>query len=531
MNHLGIIWFRRDLRLADNRALAVVAESGRPFAAVYLPEWDARPRGQAAQSWLQASLESIDIELRGHGGELWRLEGRPEDVLPVLGRVLSAEIVAWNRLVEPESIALDERVARALERGGSRALRFDSDVVFELTDRLARSGRPFRQFAPFWSSCLSQLEPVPPEPVPHRLNPIGAAAKRAALAAAGLRLVDAQPPAQAPSSIKPRAGRPAVARREGVWVGAAGWEPGRAGALRRLVRFLDEDLPAYACERDLVARDGTSRLSPHLHFGEIGPREVWQAVRARQRDASGAESGYKGVGRRDCVGGRAACDAALSGGAQAFLRQLGWREFSRYLLFHFPQTDREPFRPEYADFPWLDDVDGEEAWKAGRTGYPMVDAGMRQLLAEGWMHNRARLVAASFLAKHLLVPWQSGARWFWERLVDADAANNSVNWQWVAGSGPDAAPYFRIFNPVLQGRRFDPDGTYVRRWVPELAGLPDVWVHRPWLAPGSVLRDASVELGADYAWPVVDHDQARVRALAAFDRMRYSADGRSGKGS
>jgi deoxyribodipyrimidine photo-lyase len=270
------------------------------------------------------------------------------------------------------------------------------------------------------------------------------------------------------------------------------WAPGEAGAAARLDTFCETAL-GYGRARDFPSEEGTSRLSPHLHFGEIGPRQIWHAIRARVPEAD------------------------------AFLRELAWREFSIHLLHRAPALPEHPLREAFAGFPWRRDAGQLRAWQRGRTGYPIVDAGMRQLWHTGWMHNRVRMIAASFLVKHLLLPWQEGEAWFWDTLVDADLANNAANWQWVAGCGADAAPYFRIFNPVLQGEKFDPTGAYVRRWVPEIARLPDAVVHKPWLASADTLADAGVHLGDTYPRPIVDHAAARSRAVAAFESVKAKA--------
>ena len=256
----------------------------------------------------------------------------------------------------------------------------------------------------------------------------------------------------------------------------------------------------YGALRDLPGVTGTSRLSPHLHFGEISPRQCWHAANTFAEARGGA----------------------VSKGGQDFLRELVWREFSYHLLHHWPTLPERPFRADFERFPWRADDDALRAWEAGRTGYPIVDAGMRELWHTGWMHNRVRMVVASFLVKHLLIPWQAGEAWFWDTLVDADLANNAASWQWVAGCGADAAPYFRIFNPVLQGEKFDGNGAYVRTWVPEIASLPDRYLHKPWDAPQAVLDDAGVRLGETYPAPIVDHKQVRERALAAFQSLKQS---------
>ncbi len=289
---------------------------------------------------------------------------------------------------------------------------------------------------------------------------------------------------------------PALARESGadVIVCARRYEPAARAAL---TAFLDGAVGTYAESRDIPAAPGTSRLSPHLHWGEISPRRAWHAVSDALRRSG---------------------DPTTKRGAEKYLAELLWREFAHHVLVHFPHTPAAPLRAEYASFPWRSDLEALRAWQRGRTGYPLVDAGMRELWATGWMHNRVRMVVASFLVKHLLIAWHDGARWFWDTLVDADLANNTLGWQWAAGCGADAAPYFRIFNPVLQGEKFDPTGTYVRRWVPELALLPDRFVHAPWKAPAAVLERAGVRLGVDYPAPIVEHTAARIRALAAADQ-------------
>jgi deoxyribodipyrimidine photo-lyase len=329
-------------------------------------------------------------------------------------------------------------------------------------------------FTPFWRACLS-AHPPRASLKPPRLAKF-ADARGAPLDA--LKLLPTKPD----------------------WAGGlrAAWRCGEDAAHQRLASFIDDRLAAYADERNSLSDETTSRLSPHLHFGELSPNQVWHAV-------SHAAEGAQGKIRR---------------GADAFLRELGWREFSYHLLYRFPSMTTEPLRPEFEKFPWREDKAALHAWQRGETGYPIVDAAMRQLWQTGWIPNRARMIVASFLVKHLLLPWRAGADWFWDTLVDADLANNSASWQWVAGSGIDAAPYFRVFNPVLQGRKFDPDGDYVRTWVPELARLAAPDIHAPWQAPALDLAEAGVELGRTYPNPIVEHGAARARALAAFASIR-----------
>jgi deoxyribodipyrimidine photo-lyase len=270
------------------------------------------------------------------------------------------------------------------------------------------------------------------------------------------------------------------------------WKPGEEGAAAGLTRFLETKLGAYAEARNQLAENATSRLSPHLHFGELSPLQIWSA--AAERPTAGK-----------------------------FLSEIGWREFSHNLLYHWPTLPEQNWRDSFDAFPWANDAVAIEAWRRGKTGYPVVDAAMRELWVTGYMHNRARMIAASFLIKHLLIDWRHGENWFWDTLLDADLANNAASWQWVAGSGADAAPYFRIFNPVTQGEKFDADGGYVRRWLPQLAGLPDEFIHKPWEAPGAVLRAAGVDLGRNYPLPIVDHARARARALGAFATLSSKA--------
>ncbi len=277
------------------------------------------------------------------------------------------------------------------------------------------------------------------------------------------------------------------------------WKPGATGALTSLRKFLSAGVEEYPLGRDHLAEEGTSKLSPHLHFGEVSARQVWHEA------------------RRNAVSNRR---RGMARASEAFLRQIVWREFAHYQLFHFPETVSVPLRKEFSGFSWKKDARLLCAWQKGETGYPVVDAGMRQLWRTGWMHNRARMIVASFLVKDLLIDWREGAAWFLETLVDADLANNTFGWQWVAGCGADAAPYFRIFNPVLQGEKFDPAGAYVRRWVPELSRVPARYIHAPWQAPSEILARAGVRLGKNYPAPVVDHDAARKRALFVYSRMR-----------
>jgi len=475
-----IVWFRQDLRLQDNPALAAALKSGAIVPVYILDEagegdW---PAGAASRWWLHHSLASLDAELRARGSRLVLAKGESSAVLRSLVQQASATAVHWNRRYEPAIIARDKVLKADLLAAKVDARSFNAALLFEPHAVQNKSGGPFQVFTPFWRHCLAL-----PVEAPVRL-PAG----------------DLPAPAKWPASL-PLAGLhllPAIKWDAGL---AAAWEPGEAAARKRLKKFTGGAMADYAERRDRPDTAGTAVLSPHLHFGEIGPRQVWAAVRAMSKD-----SGVFPANR----------------GAQVFLSEVGWREFAYHLLYHFPRTPQEPLRKEFARFPWRKDRGQLRAWQRGRTGYPVVDAGLRQLWATGWMHNRVRMIVASFLVKHLRLSWQEGAAWFWDTLVDADLASNTLGWQWTAGCGADAAPYFRIFNPILQGAKFDPEGNYVRRWVPELARMPAEFIHRPWEAPLHVLAEAGVGLGSDYPQPVVDHGEARAAALAALQSLRTS---------
>ena len=473
-----VVWFRQDLRLNDNPALSMAAASGRPLIALYILEttdhdWSL---GGASRWWLHHSLARLHESLdKQYSLQLILRRGKPAQILPALLRESGADAVHWNRIYEPAGIARDTAIKAALQKDGIAVETHNAALLFEPWTVKTKAGGWFKVFSPFWRACLAQPSPAP-QRAPKSLTPYAEALQSDALTDWGL--LPAKPD----------------------WAGGLRetWTPGEAGAVARLQTFIDKNLHRYADGRDRPDLDCTSRLSPHLHFGEISPRQVWQAVQMA------ADRGGAGIAQN----------------AAKFLAELGWREFCHHLLFHFPTLPQQNFRADFDTFRWNSNADHVKAWQAGRTGYPIVDAGMHQLWQSGWMHNRVRMIAASFLIKHLLQDWRLGEAWFWDTLVDADLANNAGGWQWVAGSGADAAPYFRIFNPIAQGEKFDPEGEYVRRWVPELAGLPNKYLHKPWTAPAAVLQQAGILLGRDYPLPLVDHDTARKAALAAFAALR-----------
>ena len=474
----SIIWFRQDLRLADNPALLAAVERGEPVVPVYI--WSPQDEGEwqpgaASRWWLHHALVALDADLRKLGSRLIIRNGPTLETLSSLVRETGAGALFWNHRYEPAEIQIEREVEAALSRLNVTVGAFHGNLLFDPYQTLNRQGAAFQVFTPYWKHCLSRPKPEPPKPAPSHLGR----------------------PSKWPASLKPVELNllPKIKWAAGI---AEAWTPGEKAATNSVASFVGKVLVEYATSRDRPETVGTSRLSPYLHWGHISPRQIWHAV-------------AKATRRKPPKSARQAA---------AYLRQLGWREFAHHLLAHFPHTPEEPLRPAFARFPWSGGPEHLHAWEHGRTGYPLVDAGMRELWHTGWMHNRVRMVVASFLVKHLQVPWQEGAQWFWDTLVDADLANNTLGWQWCAGCGADAAPYFRIFNPVLQGGKFDPDGHYVRRWVPELAGLPDRHLHEPWAAKASDLDTSCIRLGRDYPEPVVDHAEARKRALEAYQQIR-----------
>jgi len=453
----ALVWFRQDLRLADNPALAGAVASGRPVALAYILD-DETPgawaMGGASRWWLHHSLTALAADASRLGAQLILRRGRWGEALPRLAAELGASAVHWSSMVEPFARAGDEALITAF---AGRACRYpDSGSLFPPADQ----ERPAAIFTPYWRGRRPHAPGRTPLPAPKSLN---AAPRVASERLESWRLTPRRPNWAAHFPLH--------------------WAPGEAAARAALARFADNVLDDYAEGRNQLGEARTSHLSAHLHFGEFTPAQIWNAL-------------------------------AAQASAERFFDQLGWREFSRHLLFHRPTLTHMPQRAAFADFPWRQDQAAFDAWKRGVTGVPIVDAGMRELWATGAMHNRARMIVASFLTKHLMIHWREGAAWFWDTLVDADLANNSASWQWAAGCGVDAAPYFRIFNPVLQGQRFDADGVYVRRWVPELAKLPDGLIHQPWRASA---RDLA---GAHYPAPIVDLAAARTRALAAFQSIK-----------
>jgi len=449
----SIVWFRQDLRLTDNPALQAALQRGGAILPVYIdsPDEDGRwPDGGAARWWLRVNLQVLDAQLRELGSRLVYARG---PALPALQRLCAesgADAVFWNRRYEPAAMQRDRALKDTLRASGLLAESRNGALLLEPWEIANQSGRPFLVFTPYWRQLLKQLQPEMPLPPPQRL----AAPSQWP---AGPALDDLLP---TPTPAWHR-------RMESLW------RPGEAGASARLQRFIAEALAGYRDARDRPAVAGTSTLSPYLHVGAISPRQIWHAIGAAEADRGCSEAEWRG---------------------NKFLAEVVWREFAHHLLYHHPHLPDEPLRSEFTRFPWREDPAALHAWQRGQTGIPLVDAGMRELWATGWMHNRVRMVVASFLVKNLRIHWLHGARWFWDTLIDADLANNTQGWQWTAGCGADAAPFFRIFNPLSQAEKFDPDSEYIRRWVPEVGT-------------------------ASYPAPIVDLATSRTEALAAFKSL------------
>jgi len=449
-----ILLFRQDLRLKDNPALVAACQTGRPIIPLYILD-DENPGkwklGGASRWWLHYSLKSLQDALRLKGSQLFVYRGKTVDIVKALIHKHQVGALYWNRCYEPYAIELGRKLKNILPQSHS----FNGSLLFEPWEVFNQQNQPFKVFTPFWRKCveISAIDTSLEEPEIIWTKQIEAASIDS------LKLLPAHP----------------------NWANSWNtyWQVGEEAAHKKLTFFSKQLLDEYETDRDVPSLTSTSLLSPHLHFGEISPRQIYNAVKNLPNSSK-------------------------------FLSELGWREFSYYHLYHFPQLPELSWRSEFDNFPWEINTVYLKKWQQGNTGYPIVDAGMRQLWLTGWMHNRVRMIVASFLVKDLFMPWQEGARWFWDTLVDADLASNSASWQWVAGCGFDAAPFFRIFNPIVQGQKFDPNGIYIKRWIPELADVPAASIHAPWTKTNR------------YVSPVVDHDQARKRALQIFQSIKQN---------
>jgi deoxyribodipyrimidine photo-lyase len=470
----ALVWFRNDLRLADNPALQAALDAGYAPIPIYIhaPEEEGGwAPGGAARAWRHRSLQALDADLRRRGTRMRYFHGPSQQTLQTLAAACDAEAVFWNRRYEPAIEKRDTAIKASLRAQGLHVESFNGSLLIEPWQLATKQGGPYKVFTPFWKAASAAMRmPLLHEP-PSELPRVDDGPRGVELASFQLQ--------------------PTPRWDEGFW---SHWQPGEAGAYASLNVFTDGALHAYRSDRDRPDRVGTSRMSPHLHHGEIAP---WRVVAILQAL-------------------RGASDAASTAEIDGFVRQLGWREFGYHLLHHFPFTPEQNLNPRFADFPWARVQPAtRDAWCQGQTGVPIVDAGMRQLWETGWMHNRVRMVVGSYLCKHLRYHWREGARWFWDTLVDADLANNTLGWQWIGGTGADAAPYFRIFNPVTQAEKFDPQGSYIARWLPELAPLPAALRFAPWTDPRTLAR-----LAPDYPrTPIVDLARGRAAALDAYRRI------------
>ena len=466
----ALVWFRSDLRLADHRPLNAACANAEHVLAVYVHDAAAAGRwtpGGAALWWLHHSLQSLGEAIAKAGGTLVLRRGDAAAIIAELAHAAGADQVHCGATHEPWLRALDAKVADRLRQDGIALLHHRTATLFDLDDIRTREGGLYGVYTPFARTCRALPDPEPPLPAPRHIAAPGGDWGSEALE--DWRLLPTRPD----------------------WAAGlrATWQPGETGAHARLARFLRHHLDGYGDSRNIPGdEDGTSMLSPHLRWGELSAVQVWHAARK----------------------------APPAAGLGTFQGELLWHEFAAYLLANHPTLPEQPLRDAFANLPWRRDPKALRAWQQGRTGLPIVDAGMRQLWQVGWMHNRVRMITASLLCKHLLLPWQTGEDWFWDTLVDGDLATNSASWQWVAGCGTDAQPFFRIFNPVTQSKKFDAEGTYIRRWVPELARLPNRYLHAPWEAPSAALTQAGIALGRDYPRPIVSLAEGRDRALAAF---------------
>lgn len=461
-------WFRQDLRLSDNPGLLAAARAGSVIPLFILDETD-RQIGGASKWWLHHSLDRLSQAL----GAMVIMRGDPKSLIPALMRETGAQAITWNRVYEPHAVNRDGAIKKALKNDGYEVHSFPGSVIYEPWEVQTGSGGPYKVYTPFWRAVQQKGFPAPAPFVQPELT----ADLPASLSVDGLGLLPGKP----------------------NW--AVGWEqlwePGEAGAHQQFEHFIKTGLDGYGELRNRPDLPKVSRLSPHIHFGEISPRQLMAKTQLVADETP-----------------------TLSSDVIKFQSEIAWRDFANHLLFHFPQIPTENWKKPFDNYPWREDAEALSIWQTGMTGYPMVDAAMRELWHTGYMHNRMRMLAASFLIKHLRIHWREGEAWFWDTLLDADLANNTTSWQWVCGSGADAAPYFRIFNPFTQGAKFDPQGDYVRKWCPELAAVPTKYIHAPHEAPQEVLQASGVVLGKTYPYPMVDHKKARAAALAGYETIK-----------
>lgn len=469
-----LVWYANNLRTDDHPALHAAARRGR-VVPVYIfdPAYDGPSAlGGASKWWLHHSLRSLGKRLEQMGSPLVLGKGKPSQELARIAKAVGADRIAFCESIEPDLQEREEEVEHEIGKHGIEVQRCPMHLLWPVGSVLTKDAKPYQVFTPFWKMGLKTAEPAEPTNAPKSLKPPESAVKSLPIDQLGL-----------------------LPKVEWYTRMDKHWTPGEFAARGRFGSFVERCLDDYAEDRNRLDIPGWSAMSPHIHFGEISVRRIWHTI---ARDA-----------RWQQVKGK-----------EHYLREIGWREFAQHLINHFPETVDGPLRKQFNDFPWVSDSEAFDKWKRGQTGYPVVDAAMRQLWAQGWMPNRARMIVASFLSKDLRISWEEGMAWFWDTLVDADLGSNTLGWQWASGCGADAAPYFRVFNPITQGQKFDPDGDYVRRWCPELSKLDKASIHAPWKAKPMELSAAGVTLGDDYPEPMVDHKEAREAALEAFEKVK-----------
>lgn len=462
----SLIWFRQDLRLSDNKALAAAAKFKNVFAVF---AWNEKTKkiGQNSSWWLHQSLTSLNKDLKN---KLNVYNESPEKIISKLCKQNKIEKVFWNRSSISWKIAEEKKVAQALKKINVEFESFNSNYLVDPENLLTKSGGFYKVYTPFFKALKSQNIKKPL----NKLNKIV------------FKKDESNKTKIENLNLLKKDKKATYAQLKKMW------KPGEANAKKKLANFINKKLSQYANKRDIPSLNSTSLLSAHFAHGEISPNQAWHASLNSK---------------------------ASSANKLKFCQEIAWRDFCSYLLYHFPDLHKKNFQPKFDKFKWESNSKHLKAWKEGKTGFPIIDAGMRELVQTGTMHNRIRMVTASFLTKNLLIKWQSGEEFFWQNLVDADLASNSFNWQWVAGSGADAAPFFRIFNPVLQTQKFDPEGEYIKKFVPELKLLPKKFIAQPWKAPAEVLKKAKIQLKKDYPLPVVDLDKTRKQALDLYKKI------------
>ena len=469
----SIFWYRRDLRLRDNPGLDFCLKNSKNTLLVYIFSTEdlSCKEGAASRWWLHHSLNELSERIKSLGSKLYILKSNDtKQTLLDLAKEVKAELICWNRLYEPGIIKRDTEIKKELIKNGLACESFNGYTLIEPWEIKNSTSKPYQVFTPFWRSLSQKFKEKNPSVAPKKISKFETSINSIKLSS--LNLLPKIP-----------------------WDAKfyEYWKPGEINAQKLINHFIKHKIDKYKTDRDFLDRNGSSALSPHLHFGEISSNDIWFQCRESKLSVDSAEP---------------------------FLRQLGWRDFASHLLFHFPHTEKEPLKKEFESFPWSKDKKLLKAWQSGKTGYPIIDAGMRELWISGSMHNRVRMIVGSFLVKNLMIHWREGANWFWDCLLDADLANNTLGWQWVSGCGADAAPYFRIFNPITQSQKFDEEGNYLRKWLPELKDLPNKWIHNPSEAPKNILNEANIILGKTYPKPIVDLKETREAALDAYYEIR-----------